>query len=65
MQDTLPHTDSRLRPDVRILEQGNIGTLTHCCGWVGIGLDGWMVGWLVSLSVGGLLVLFGGGRLAE
>lgn len=25
MQDTLPPTDSRRRPDVRILEQGNIG----------------------------------------
>jgi len=25
MQDTLPPSDSRLRPDVRILEQGNIG----------------------------------------
>jgi 4-hydroxybenzoate polyprenyltransferase len=25
MLDTLPPTDSRLRPDVRILEEGNIG----------------------------------------
>ena len=27
MLHTLPPTDSRLRPDVRILEEGNIGTV--------------------------------------